>query len=69
MYRIALHVCIFYYTMSQLNENIKGDDFWQLANCNQENYNNVLPDWQDQMIDILKRESVTYLEIIKNNKE
>lgn len=34
--------------------NIKGDDFWQLANCNHENYNDVLPDWQEQIIKILK---------------
>ena len=33
---------------------IEGEDFWQQANCNQDNYSNVLPDWQEQMIDILK---------------
>ena len=33
---------------------IDGPDFWQLANCDQSNYNSVLPDWQDQMIEIIK---------------
>ena len=33
---------------------IDGPDFWQLANCDQANYDNVLPDWQDQMIEIIK---------------
>lgn len=28
-------------------------DFWQQSNCNQENYNNILPDWQDQMLEHL----------------
>lgn len=29
-------------------------DFWQQADCNKENYSKVLPDWQEQMLDILK---------------
>lgn len=33
---------------------IKDVDFWQLANCDQKNYSNVLPDWQDQMLEILQ---------------
>lgn len=33
---------------------IQDVDFWQLANCDQNLYNKVLPDWQDQMLDILK---------------
>jgi hypothetical protein len=33
---------------------IEGPDFWERAGCLQENYNKVLPDWQDQMIDIIK---------------
>ncbi len=33
---------------------IDGPDFWNRANCTTENYNNVLPDWQDQMCEIVK---------------
>lgn len=33
---------------------IQNVDFWQLANCDQTLYNTVLPNWQDQMLDILK---------------
>ena len=33
---------------------IDGPDFWQQANCDQANYDKVLPDWQDQMIEIIK---------------
>ena len=33
---------------------IDGLDFWNRANCTTENYNQVLPDWQDQMIAIIK---------------
>jgi hypothetical protein len=33
---------------------IDGIDFWNRANCSVENYNSVLPDWQDQMIEIIK---------------
>jgi hypothetical protein len=33
---------------------IDGLDFWNRANCTTENYNNVLPDWQDQMCAIVK---------------
>jgi hypothetical protein len=33
---------------------IDGKDFWNLAKCNVENYNDVLPDWQDQMLEIIK---------------
>lgn len=33
---------------------IDGNDFWQLANCNSANYDKILPDWQDQMLDIIK---------------
>jgi len=34
--------------------NIDGKDFWNRAGCLTENYNNVLPDWQDQMLEIIK---------------
>ena len=34
--------------------NIDGKDFWNCAGCLTENYDNVLPDWQDQMLEIIK---------------
>jgi hypothetical protein len=33
---------------------IDGMDFWNRANCNVENYDKVLPDWQEQMMEIIK---------------
>jgi hypothetical protein len=33
---------------------IDGKDFWNCAGCLTENYDNVLPDWQDQMLEIIK---------------
>lgn len=33
---------------------IDGPDFWERAGCNMANYDTVLPDWQDQMIGIIK---------------
>jgi hypothetical protein len=33
---------------------VNGPDFWEQAGCNQENYNDVLPDWQEQMLAIIK---------------
>jgi len=33
---------------------IDGKDFWNRAGCLTENYNKVLPDWQDQMLEIIK---------------
>jgi hypothetical protein len=33
---------------------IDGQDFWNRANCTTENYDNVLPDWQDQMCNIIQ---------------
>lgn len=33
---------------------IDGNDFWNRANCTQENYDKVLPDWQEQMINVVK---------------
>lgn len=33
---------------------IDGPDFWNLANCTTENYDNIFPDWQEQMLDIIK---------------
>jgi hypothetical protein len=33
---------------------VDGIDFWNRANCTVENYNIVLPDWREQMLEILQ---------------
>jgi hypothetical protein len=33
---------------------IAGPDFWELAGCDAANYDSVLPDWQDQMLEIIR---------------
>lgn len=33
---------------------IDGPDFWERAGCNTANYDKVLPDWQDQMLGIIR---------------
>jgi hypothetical protein len=33
---------------------IDGPDFWEQAGCDMTNYDKVLPDWQDQMLDIIR---------------
>ena len=33
---------------------VDGVDFWNLAKCDVKNYDSVLPDWQEQMIEIIK---------------
>lgn len=33
---------------------IDGPDFWERAGCQLENYDSVLPDWQEQMLEIIK---------------
>jgi hypothetical protein len=33
---------------------IDGIDFWNKADCKIENYDKVLPDWQEQMLEILR---------------
>jgi hypothetical protein len=33
---------------------IDGPDFWEQAGCDQANYDSVLPDWQEQMLNIIK---------------
>jgi hypothetical protein len=33
---------------------IDGPDFWELAGCDMANYDKVLPDWQEQMLEIFK---------------
>jgi hypothetical protein len=32
---------------------IQDNDFWELSECNQDNYKKILPDWQEQMLEIL----------------
>jgi len=33
---------------------IDGPDFWERASCDTANYDSVLPDWQDQMLEIIR---------------
>jgi hypothetical protein len=33
---------------------VDGSDFWEQSGCDMANYDSVLPDWQDQMIEIIK---------------
>ena len=33
---------------------IDGADFWEQAQCSQNNYDKVLPDWREQMLDIIQ---------------
>lgn len=33
---------------------VDGPDFWELAGCDQKNFDTVLPNWQEQMLDIIK---------------
>jgi len=33
---------------------IEGPDFWEQAGCDTNNYDKVLPDWQDQMLNIIQ---------------
>lgn len=33
---------------------VDGVDFWNRANCTTSNYDSVLPDWQEQMLEIIK---------------
>jgi len=33
---------------------IDGPDFWECARCDTANYDSVLPDWQDQMLEIIR---------------
>lgn len=42
------------FTKRKLFLKIDGLDFWNRANCTTENYDSVLPDWQEQMIEIIK---------------
>ena len=33
---------------------VDGPDFWEQSSCDMANYDSVLPDWQEQMIEIIK---------------
>jgi hypothetical protein len=33
---------------------VDGPDFWEQSSCNQNNYDKIVPDWQDQMIEIFQ---------------
>jgi len=33
---------------------VDGPDFWELSGCDVKNYNDVLPNWQDQMLNIIR---------------
>ena len=41
-------------TAKKLYLEIDGPDFWEQSGCNQANYDSVLPDWQDQMLNIIQ---------------
>jgi hypothetical protein len=41
-------------THKKLYLEIDGPDFWERAGCDTANYNSVLPDWQDQMLNIIR---------------
>lgn len=33
---------------------VNGSDFWEQAGCSSDNFDKILPDWQDQMLDIIQ---------------
>lgn len=41
------------FTHKKLYLEIDGPDFWERAGCDTANYDKVLPDWQDQMLNII----------------
>jgi hypothetical protein len=41
------------YINKKIYLSIDGIDFWNRAECSSDNYNTVLPDWQEQMLEIL----------------
>lgn len=41
------------YSSRKIYLQIDGLDFWNRANCATENYNDVLPDWREQMLEII----------------
>lgn len=40
------------YTEKKIMLRVEGSDFWEQAGCLEENYSKVLPDWQEQMLEI-----------------
>jgi hypothetical protein len=42
------------YTEKKIYLEIDGPDFWEKAGCLTDNFDSVLPDWREQMIDIYK---------------
>jgi hypothetical protein len=42
------------YNQKKIYLQIDGTDFWEQSNCATDSYNTVLPNWQEQMLDILK---------------
>jgi hypothetical protein len=42
------------YTEKKIYLQVDGPDFWELGNCTTSNYDKVLPNWQEQMLDIIK---------------
>ena len=42
------------YIDQKLYLEVDGIDFWNRANCTVENYDSVLPDWREQMLEILQ---------------
>lgn len=42
------------YEQKKIHLFINGSDFWECAGCKTENYDKVLPDWQDQMLEIIE---------------
>ena len=42
------------YNNKKIYLEIDGLDFWNKSNCTTENYDSVLPDWQDQMFNIIQ---------------
>lgn len=42
------------YNEKKIYLQVDGPDFWEMSNCTTENYDTVLPDWQDQMLEIIR---------------
>lgn len=51
------------YSQKKIFLEIDRDDFWQQSNCDHMNYDKVLPDWREQMLEII--ESYRKLKIFK----
>lgn len=42
------------YSQRKIYLQVDGPDFWEQAGCVTENYSQVLPDWEDQMLEIIQ---------------